>query len=117
MKPDPASFTLASVSLAIASLTSFSVLTFAPQITAPAIAQEAGEPVTTTSRPNEIALARHLRQTGAKFYSVYWCPYCHAQKQRFGKQAVSQLDIIECDRNGVRPQTQLCISNPSCYLL
>ncbi len=97
-----------SVGLAIATITSLSALAFAPQITAPAIAQEAGEPVTTTSNPNAIALAKHLRKTGAKLYTAYWCPHCHTQKQRFGKQAVSQLEVIECDRRGFNPQTQLC---------
>ncbi len=113
MKPDHASFTpssitRASISLAIASLTSFSALTFMPQVTAPAIAQEAGEPVTTTSKPNAITLAKHLRKTGAKVYTAYWCPHCHTQKQRFGKQALSQLEVIECDRRGFKPQPQLC---------
>jgi len=54
-------------------------------------------------------LAKHLRKTGAKLYTAYWCPHCHSQKERFGKEAVSQLDVIECDRRGVKPQTQLCL--------
>jgi glutaredoxin len=64
--------------------------------------------VTTTSRVNEIALAKHLRKIGAKLYTAYWCPHCHSQKQRFGKEAVKHLEVIECDRRGVKPQTQLC---------
>jgi len=99
---------IASVSFAIASIISLSAMTFAPQITTPAIAQEAGEPVTTRSGANEIALAKHLRKIGAKVYTAYWCPHCHDQKQSFGKQAVSQLEVIECDQRGVKPQRQLC---------
>jgi glutaredoxin len=64
--------------------------------------------VTTTSRVNEIALAKHLRKIGAKLYTAYWCPHCHHQKQRFGKEAVKHLEVIECDQRGVNPQTQLC---------
>ena len=109
MKSHRSSSVFASVTLAIASIVGLSALTFAPQITAPAIAQEAGDPVTTTSSPTEIALAKHLRKIGAKVYTAYWCPHCHDQQQRFGKVAVSKLEVIECDRRGVKPQTQLCI--------
>jgi len=109
MKLHRASSTLASVSFTIASIISLSAMTFAPQVTTPAIAQEAGEPVTTRSGANAIALAKHLRKIGAKVYTAYWCPHCHEQKQSFGKKAVSQLDVIECDQRGVNPQRQLCI--------
>ncbi len=101
---------LISISLAITSITSLSGLTLAPQTIAPAIAQETGEPVTTTSTPSAIALAKHLRKIGAKVYTAYWCPHCYDQKQRFGQEAVSQLDIVECDRRGVNPQRELCIA-------
>lgn len=101
------SSTLASVSLAIASFASVSALTFVRQ-TAPAIAQEAAPTVTTTSSTHAIALAKHLRKIGAKLYTAYWCPHCHSQKQRFGSEAVKQLEVVECDRRGVNPQAQLC---------
>ncbi len=101
------SSTLASVSLAIASFASVSALTFVRQ-TAPAIAQEAAPTVTTTSSTHAIALAKHLRKIGAKLYTAYWCPHCDNQKQRFGNEAVQQLEVVECDRRGVDPQPQLC---------
>ena len=100
--------TLASVGLAIASITGFSAVTLSPHLTETAIAKEAAPTVTTTSSANEIALAKHLRKIGAKLYTAYWCPHCHHQKQRFGKEAVKQLEVVECDRRGVNPQTQLC---------
>jgi hypothetical protein len=99
---------LASVGLAIASITGFSVVTFSSPMTETAIAQEAAPTVTTSSSANEIALAKHLRKIGAKLYTAYWCPHCHSQKQRFGKEAVKQLEVVECDRGGVNPQPQLC---------
>ncbi len=101
--------TVASFTLAIASITGLSGLIFSVYLPKAAIAQETGEPVTTTSNANAIGLAEHLRKTGAKLYTAYWCPHCHNQKERFGKEAVSQLDVIECDRRGVNPQTQLCL--------
>lgn len=112
MKFHTSSSTLATVSIAIASMISFSALTFVPIVTVPAIARETGEtgePVTTRSTPQAIALAKHLRKIGAKMYAAYWCPHCHNQKERFGQEATSQLDVIECDRRGVKPQRQLCI--------
>jgi hypothetical protein len=56
----------------------------------------------------EIALAIHLRQMGAKFYGAYWCSYCHKQKDLFGKEAVSQLDYVECDPAGKNSRAALC---------
>ncbi|PZO35998.1 MAG: hypothetical protein DCF19_22605 [Pseudanabaena frigida] len=110
MKFHQASSNFAAGFLAIASIAGISALTVTPQFTTPAIAQETGEPVTTKSTPNAIALAKHLRKIGAKVYTAYWCPHCHDQKERFGKEAVSQLDIVECDLRGVNPQRELCIA-------
>ncbi|WP_126384594.1 protein disulfide isomerase family protein [Pseudanabaena sp. ABRG5-3] len=113
MKFHDISSRLVSISIAIIGMTSFSALTFVPTLTAPAIAQtigEKGEPVTTRSTPQAIALAKHLRKIGAKVYTAYWCPHCHDQKERFGQEATSQLDIIECDQRGFKPQRQLCIA-------
>lgn len=69
-----------------------------------------GWEVTTTSSEAEIQLARHLKEIGAKKYSAWWCPHCYEQKQLFGKEAVSQLDLIECDPRGSNPQRELCQS-------
>ncbi len=108
MKFHHVSSTLANF-MAIASVISLSAVTFTPLIPSSVIAQEAGEPVTTTSTPQSIALAKYLKQIGAKVYTTYWCPHCHNQKERFGKEAVKFIQVIECDRRGVNPQTQLCI--------
>lgn len=55
----------------------------------------------------EQQLATHLRQTNAKFYGAYWCPYCADQKAMFGKAAV-ELPYVECDPQGENPQPDLC---------
>jgi uncharacterized membrane protein len=67
-----------------------------------------GWPIRTSSGEAEIALARHLTAVGAKNYSAYWCPFCHVQKELFGKQAMSEIDYVECDPGGQNPQPQLC---------
>ncbi|MBO1346888.1 MAG: vitamin K epoxide reductase family protein [Hormoscilla sp. GUM202] len=75
----------------------------------PAVTDRKAPPiVTTTSGPAEIALARHLKNIGAKKYSAYWCPHCHEQKQMFGSEAASLLNYIECAPDGLSSQTELC---------
>lgn len=61
------------------------------------------------------ALADHLTQDGAKMYGTYWCPYCTKQKEMF-KNAISKLQVIECDPKGDNAQPQLCAkANVSSY--
>ena len=38
------------------------------------------------STPQQIALAKHLKETGAKMYGAYWCSHCFGQKQAFGAE-------------------------------
>ncbi|MBP0018566.1 MAG: vitamin K epoxide reductase family protein [Cyanobacteria bacterium SBLK] len=67
-----------------------------------------GWEIATTSTPSELALARHLKETGVKMYGAYWCPHCGEQKLLLGKQAFAQIDYVECDRKGKKSQTALC---------
>lgn len=67
-----------------------------------------GWQITTTSGESEIALARHLKQIGAKEYIAWWCPHCHEQKQLFGKEAYSYINHIECDPQSKNGQPDLC---------
>ena len=71
-----------------------------PGIVAPA--------VTTTSGPAQLALARHLREIGAKEYGAYWCPHCHDQKMLFGKEAAALIDYVECDPRGQNSRAEIC---------
>ncbi len=52
-------------------------------------------------------LAQHLTATNAKMYGAYWCSHCDNQKRKFG-EAQKLIPYIECDANGVNPQTALC---------
>ncbi|MBD2649838.1 hypothetical protein [Nostoc foliaceum] len=78
-----------------------------------------GWEITTTSGEAEIALARHLANTGAKEYVAWWCPHCHEQKLLFGKEAyqiISDSIKVECDNRGVNAQPDLCeAANVSAY--
>ena len=65
--------------------------------------------VTTESTKESIELAKYLKDNGVVKYSAYWCPNCLNQGELFGKQAYSQLNVVECARDGINSQTQLCI--------
>ena len=56
--------------------------------------------VTSKSSPQQVALAQHLKATGARFYGAYWCRYCNKQRSEFGSEATQELPYIECDSGG-----------------
>lgn len=58
----------------------------------------------------EIALAKHLSETGAKMYGSYWCNHCQDQKELFGRQAAAQMPYVECDPAGANSQAAICQS-------
>jgi hypothetical protein len=61
-----------------------------------------------TAPSSKVALAQHLRQTGAKVYGTYWCPACSHQKQQFGDEAFQYVTYIECDPRGQNARPDLC---------
>ncbi|MGB3655899.1 MAG: vitamin K epoxide reductase family protein [Rivularia sp. (in: cyanobacteria)] len=67
-----------------------------------------GWEITTTSGEAEIALARHLKEIGAKEYIAWWCPHCHDQKLLFGKEAYKEVPHTDCapadNPNNVKPE-------------
>lgn len=67
-----------------------------------------GPAVTTTSGESEIALAKHLAESGAMFYGAWWCPHCHEQKQLFGEQAMPYIPYTECSLPDGQGQTEAC---------
>jgi len=54
-------------------------------------------------------LAKYLKDNDVVKYSAYWCPNCLNQSELFGKQAYRELNVVECARDGINSQTQLCI--------
>ena len=74
--------------------------------------------VKSISNPNQIKFAKYLTSKNISMYSAYWCPHCHDQKELFGKEASNQLVIVECAKDGLNSQSELCdqkeiISYPS----
>ena len=65
--------------------------------------------VTSESTNESIELAKYLNDKGVVKYSAYWCPNCLNQSELFGKQAYKELNVVECARDGINSQTQLCI--------
>ena len=65
--------------------------------------------VTSESTRESIELAKYLKDNGVIKYSAYWCPNCLNQGELFGKQAYRELNVVECARDGINSQTQLCI--------
>ena len=65
--------------------------------------------VTSESTKESVAFAKYLKDNGVVKYSAYWCPNCLNQSELFGKQAYKELNVVECARDGINSQTQLCI--------
>ena len=65
--------------------------------------------VTSESTRESIKLAKYLKDKGVVKYSAYWCPNCLNQSELFGKQAYRELNVVECAKDGMNSQTQLCI--------
>jgi len=65
--------------------------------------------VTSESTRKSIELAKYLKDNGVVKYSAYWCPTCLNQSELFGKQAYRELNVVECARDAINSQTQLCI--------
>jgi len=64
--------------------------------------------ITTSSSPQKVKFAKFLRENNIVMYSAYWCPHCHDQKQLFGKEAVKELTVVECAKDGKDNQYKLC---------
>lgn len=56
----------------------------------------------------EVALASYLKQSGAKMYGSYTCPFSNLQRQLFGTEASSHIPYIECNARGKNAQPNLC---------
>ncbi|MGI0491228.1 vitamin K epoxide reductase family protein [Alkalinema pantanalense CENA528] len=64
--------------------------------------------VDATSGESEVQLAKHLKASGAKMYGAFWCPHCCEQKQLFGKEAMKEMDYVECAEGGKDAQVNTC---------
>jgi len=57
------------------------------------------DPAAGPEKPHLMALAIHLRDSGARFYGTYWCPVCQKQKALFEASA-KRLPYVECTPKG-----------------
>lgn len=58
--------------------------------------------IISSSTPYATSLAKHLTSIGAKMYGAFWCSHCQEQKEMFGREAMQQLDYVECFPDGVK---------------
>ncbi len=108
---DPGELIFRGILLSLAVLLGGLIWAQAAEPKTPSTSGELGESpplVESNSTQAEISLAKHLRSIGAVMYSAYWCPHCHDQKTMFGKEAASELVIIECAADGQNSQKDLC---------
>ena len=73
-------------------------------------AQNAPPAVKELSSAEQVALAEHLKATGATFYGAYWCPFCTLQRQMFGAAGAQALPYVECAEDGVGAAAGVCRS-------
>mgnify|MGYP002868562430 CR=1 FL=1 len=65
--------------------------------------------VNSESTRESIELAKYLNDNGVVKYSAYWWPNCLNQSELFCKPAYRELNVVECARDSINSQTQLCI--------
>mmetsp|Transcript_73915 Transcript_73915/g.196744 ORF Transcript_73915/g.196744 Transcript_73915/m.196744 type:complete len:235 (-) Transcript_73915:112-816(-) len=60
------------------------------------------------STAEQLALAKHLQASGAKFYGAYWCRYCGVQRTLFGAEGTAALPYVECSPDGYQSAAAVC---------
>jgi uncharacterized membrane protein len=65
-------------------------------------------PVTSTSSEQSLKIGEDLKELNTRFFGAYWCSHCYEQKQRLGKEAMSNVQYIECSKEGLNSQAPLC---------
>jgi uncharacterized membrane protein len=64
--------------------------------------------ITTTSSERALALAQELEGLDARMFGAFWCSHCFDQKMSLGKEAFKKVEYVECAKDGVNSQTELC---------
>lgn len=62
---------------------------------------------TTVTAGKYAELAQCLTDSGAKFYGVFWCQHCTAQKALFG-DAAKNIPYVECSTADGKGQLKIC---------
>jgi len=104
------SATLASAASAVPPLELLAGAPRAPTALQEQVAPGSYEPpsVKGMSTPEQIALAKHLKREGAKFYGAYWCTFCLRQRMMFGAVGSRALPYVECAEDAYQSQSAAC---------
>ena len=65
-------------------------------------------PITATSTERTLLLAQELKSLDARMFGAYWCSHCYEQKQRLGKEAMSNVGYVECSKEGLNSAVEMC---------
>lgn len=60
------------------------------------------------SSAEALTLANKIRSLDGKMYGAYWCSHCNNQKQLLGKEAMKIVGYVECAKEGLNSQNDLC---------
>jgi uncharacterized membrane protein len=74
-------------------------------------AQQSPPPITTESSMQALKLANDLDNLNTRFFGAFWCGHCYDQKQILGREAMNKIPYIECSRDGLNSQANLCVSS------
>lgn len=64
--------------------------------------------VKTKSTERAINLAKRIESLDGHMYGAYWCSHCNNQKQILGQEAMKVVGYVECDKEGMNSQNDLC---------
>jgi uncharacterized membrane protein len=65
-------------------------------------------PITSKSSEQALKIGQDLKGLNTRFFGAYWCSHCYEQKQRLGKEAMANVQYIECSKEGLNSQNDLC---------
>ena len=66
-------------------------------------------PIKTKSTKQAIEVAEKIKSLDGQMYGAYWCSHCNNQKQVLGQEAMKIIGYIECDKEGLNSQNDLCM--------
>jgi len=65
-------------------------------------------PITSSSSDRALKIGEDMKELNTRFFGAYWCSHCYDQKQRLGKEAMANVEYIECSKEGLNSQNALC---------
>ena len=65
-------------------------------------------PITSTSSSRALKIGEEMKELNTRFFGAYWCSHCYDQKQRMGREAMMNVQYIECSPEGLNSQTSIC---------